>query len=66
MATLIYAPGIKVHVETTAGILDLTEDIANWQLQLAENAVHVFSFQLQNAQRKYDGDESLVHSISPR
>jgi len=55
MATLIYAPGIKVHVETTAGILDLTEDIANWQLQLAENAVHVFSFQLQNAQRKYDG-----------
>lgn len=55
MATLIYSPGIKVHVETTAGILDLTEDIANWQVQLRENGVHVFSFQLQNAQRKYDG-----------
>lgn len=55
MATLIYSPAIKVHIETSKGILDISEDIVSWQLQLRENAIHVFSFKLQNAQRKYDG-----------
>lgn len=55
MPTLIYSPAIKVHVATSKGILDLSEDITTWKLDLRENGVHVFSFQLQNARRKYDG-----------
>lgn len=55
MATLIYSPGIRVHIETINGILDVTDDIAQWQLDLRENAIHTFGFTLQNAQRKYDG-----------
>jgi hypothetical protein len=55
VATLIYSPAIKCHVSTSSGILDLSEDLVSWKLDLRENAVHVFSFKLQNAQRKYDG-----------
>jgi cell wall-associated NlpC family hydrolase len=55
VASLIYSPAIRVHVETTSGILDLSKDLVSWSLRLAENEVHTFSFRLQNAQRKYDG-----------
>jgi hypothetical protein len=55
MSTLIYAPGISVHIETTSGIIDVSDDLVQWDLDLPENAVHTFNFTLQNAQRKYDG-----------
>jgi hypothetical protein len=34
--------------------LDLTEDLVSGTLELRENALHTFSFKLQNTQRKYD------------
>lgn len=55
MSTLIYSPGIRVHIESSKGILDVSDDIADWRMDLRENAVHTFGFTLQNAQRKYDG-----------
>lgn len=56
MASLIYSPGIRVHVESSTGdLLDLTEDVTQWELNLRENGIHTFNFSLQNAQRKYDG-----------
>lgn len=55
MATLVYAPAIKVHIATEKhGILDVSEDIANWELVRRSNAVSSFNFVLQNPQRKYD------------
>lgn len=64
MATLIYSPAIKVHVNTASGILDLSDDITSWQLDLRENAVHTFAFTLQNAARKYDGKILPMDQIS--
>lgn len=56
MATLIYSPAIKVHVETDKlGILDISEDITSWEVTRRSNAVSSFNFTLQNPQRKYDG-----------
>lgn len=57
MPSLIYSPGIKVHIESSVmgKILDLSEDIVDAQIQLRENAPHTAFFTLQNAQRKYDG-----------
>jgi hypothetical protein len=54
--SLIYTPEIQCHIETAQGkILDISEDLVNWQLELRENAPHTFTFALQNSQRKYDG-----------
>jgi hypothetical protein len=56
MPSFVYSPGIKVHVETTnSGTLDLSGDLISGSMSLRENAPHTFQFQLQNAQRKYDG-----------
>jgi hypothetical protein len=44
-----------VHVRTARGIVDLTEDMVQWEMNLRENAVHTFNFRVQNTQRKYDG-----------
>jgi cell wall-associated NlpC family hydrolase len=55
VATFIYAPAIKVHIETSDGrILDISDDIVNWELIRRSNAVSSFNFVLQNTQRKYD------------
>jgi cell wall-associated NlpC family hydrolase len=56
MATFVYAPAIRVHIESQdKGIIDVSGDIANWELIRRSNAVSSFNFLLQNAQRKYDG-----------
>ena len=60
MPTFIYAPRIQVFVSITnkkgqPQILDISEDITSFDMTLRTNAVHTFHFQLQNAQRKYDG-----------
>lgn len=44
-----------MHVATEKhGILDISEDIANWQITRRSNAVSSFVFTLQNTDRKYD------------
>lgn len=60
MSTFVYAPTITAHVSVTnkqgvSTIVDISEDLIAGQLTLRTNGVHVFQFQLQNAQRKYDG-----------
>ena len=60
MATFVYAPRVTAHVAVTnrqgqQQILDLSEDLVNGSVTLRERGVHTFNFQLQNAQRKYDG-----------
>lgn len=55
MATLLYSPSIRVHIESdTKGIIDVSDDITNFQLNRNVNAVSTFNFTLQNTQRKYD------------
>jgi len=56
MATFAYAPDIRVHVfSTNNGILDISNDLANWEVVRRSNAVSTFNFTLQNPERKYDG-----------
>jgi hypothetical protein len=55
VATLLYSPQIRVRVATRdRGILDISDDLVQGGLNIRTNAVHTFSFQLQNVQRKYD------------
>jgi hypothetical protein len=56
MATLIYSPQVRVRVATRdRGLLDISDDLTQGTLNIRTNAVHTFSFGLQNATRKYDG-----------
>lgn len=56
MSTLVYAPQIRVRVATRDdGVLDISDDLVQGTLNIRTNAVHTFSFALQNATRKYDG-----------
>jgi hypothetical protein len=60
VATFIYSPSVKAYISVTnkqgkAEILDISEDLVACDLTIRTNAVHTFHFQLQNAQRKYDG-----------
>lgn len=55
MATLLYSPEVRVHVEIADGsILDVSADLASCDLTLTENAVNTFNFVLNNNRRKYD------------
>jgi cell wall-associated NlpC family hydrolase len=59
VATFIYSPTITVHVEVTnkqkkQEIIDISQDLIAGKLNLRTNGMHLFQFQLQNAQRKYD------------
>lgn len=60
MATFLYHPEIRVRVAphknaNGTDVLDITNDMVSGQMNLRTNGVHTFTFQLQNAQRKYDG-----------
>lgn len=60
MATFVYSPTITAHVEVTnkknqQEIIDISNDLIAGKVNLRTNGVHLFQFQLQNAQRKYDG-----------
>jgi hypothetical protein len=56
MSTLIYAPGVKVYVQTEKhGTLDISDDLTNGTLVRRSDGVSTFNFGLQNARRKYDG-----------
>jgi hypothetical protein len=67
VATLVYAPAIRVHVETEKqGILNISQDITQWELIRRSNAVSSFNFVLQNTDRKYDGMFQPQDRISVR
>ena len=55
MSTLVYSPQIRVRIATrNNGVLDISDDLVAGSLNIRTNAVHTFSFQLQDATRKYD------------
>ncbi len=67
MGTLIYAPGIEVVIDTRSkGILDVSPDLEQGQLQIAESDVSTFQFSLVNHRRKYDGIFTPNDRISVR
>lgn len=56
MATFVYAPGIRVFVDTTReGTIEITDDLQSANLSLNLNQPSSFSFVLLNHRRKYDG-----------
>lgn len=56
MGTLIYTPGIRVHIQTSSdGIVDVSDDLESGSLILREKQPSTFSFSLTNYRRKYDG-----------
>lgn len=56
MSVFLYAPGVKVYVETqNHGTLDLSEDLVDGSLARRSDGVSTFNFDLQNPRRKYDG-----------
>ena len=56
MATLVYAPGVEVLIETDqAGILDVSKDIQRGTVTLRENSPHSMLLTILNHRRQYDG-----------
>lgn len=60
MPTLIYQPRVFAFISVInkkgkEQVIDLSEDLTGGRLVLRTDGVHTFAFQLQNAQRKYDG-----------
>ena len=55
MSTFVYAPGIKVYIDThDYGILDVSEDLTKGGMQRRSDGVSQFQFGLNNVRRKYD------------
>jgi hypothetical protein len=56
MSVFLYAPGVKVYIYTEKnGTLDISEDLVDGTLARRSDGVSTFTFDLQNARRKYDG-----------
>lgn len=56
MSAFVFAPGVKVYIETAAhGILDVSEDLTRGAMQRVADEVSGFQFGLNNVRRKYDG-----------
>lgn len=56
MGNMFFSPGVKVYIDTERhGILDVSEDISDGSLSLAEKQMSTFNFSLLNHRRKYDG-----------
>jgi hypothetical protein len=58
--TLIYQPRVYAFISVinkkgVEEVLDISEDLTGGDMKLRTEGVHTFGFQLQNAQRKYDG-----------
>jgi hypothetical protein len=67
VATLLYSPGVTVHIQTAGhGIIDVTDDLESGTLTLAENQPSTFTFTLLNHARKYDGIFTPNDTISVR
>lgn len=55
MSTFVFAPGIKVYIDThDYGILDVSEDLTRGGMQRRSDGVSQFQFGLNNVRRKYD------------
>lgn len=60
MPNLVYTPGIRVYIQTEAWrrgkgkILDVSDDVVSYQVQLRSDGVSTLSFTLTNENRKYD------------
>jgi hypothetical protein len=60
MSTFIHQPRVyalvsSINKQGKEQVYDLSEDLVSGTLTLRTEGVHTFQFQLQNAQRKYDG-----------
>ena len=56
MGTLLYAPAVKILIATKRnGILDVSDDLINGSMNMAEDQMSSLNFTLNNARRKYDG-----------
>lgn len=63
MPTFIYAPGVRVYIETERnGVLDVSEDLVEGTMVRRSDGVSTFDFSLMNQRRKYD----LVFSPNDR
>lgn len=65
MSTLIYAPGVRVVINTLKeGVIDVTNDIVGGTVSRSEDAVSTASINLANPNRKYDRIFTPNDSIS--
>jgi hypothetical protein len=56
MATFVYAPGIRVYIDTERhGTIDISNDLVDYTLQRRSDGPSTLNFSLQNIKRKYDG-----------
>jgi hypothetical protein len=53
--TLIYAPEIQVLISTNQGVIDVSDDIVNFQVRRVLNAASQFACVLNNRNQKYTG-----------
>ena len=55
MPTFVYAPGVKVYIDTQKhGVVDVSDDLTQGSMVRRSDGVSTFEFGLQNRQRKYD------------
>lgn len=55
MPTFVYAPGVKVYIDTDRnGIIDVSDDVTEGTMVRRSDGVSTFNFTLQNNRRKYD------------
>ena len=55
MPTFIYAPGVKVYVQTAKhGLVDVSEDLGEGTMVRRSDGVSTFNFTISNPRRKYD------------
>jgi hypothetical protein len=65
MSTLVYAPGVRVIIQTlNEGALDVTDDVVGGNVSRVEDAVSTASIRLANPNRKYDRVFTPNDSIS--
>lgn len=65
MATLVYAPGVRVIIKTlNDGTIDVTEDVVGGNVNRSEDAISTASIRLANPNRKYDRVFTPNDSIS--
>jgi len=56
MATLVYSPGVRIHIATASyGVLDVTDDLVRGSVSMTENDMGSLQITLGNHRRKYDG-----------
>src|SRR5690349_8453451 len=53
MKRFVYAPDVEAYIQTSKGILDVSDDIINGSITLKLNGVSNFTLTLQNPHRKY-------------